>query len=98
MKNLPITKSIDAFSVRTHFGEVMEEAEQKNTRFLVNRRGKPKVVILSVQDYLKNLVKQPDILTRIQVSAKKTGIDKMSDKNINAEIAGYRKQNKAKKK
>ena len=98
MKNSPITKSIDALSVRTHFGEVMEEAEQENTRFLVNRRGKPKVVIMSVQDYMKNLVKQSDILTRVQLSAKKTGIDKMSDKDINAEIAGYRKQNKSKKK
>ena len=98
MKNSPITKSIDALSVRTHFGEVMEEAEQENTRFLVSRRGKPKVVILSVHDYMKNLVKQPDILTRVQLSAKKTGINKMSDKDINAEIAGYRKQIKSKKK
>jgi len=98
MKNVPITKSIDALSARTRFGEVMEEAEQENTRFLVNRRGKPKVVILSVQDYMKNLLKQPDILTRVQLSAKKAGIDKMSDKDINAEIAAYRKYNKSKKK
>ena len=85
------TKLINALSARTHFGEMMEEAEKEKTRFLVSRRGKPKVVILSVEDYLKNVVKQPEILTTIQLSARKTGLDKMSDEEIEAEIASYRR-------
>lgn len=40
-----MTKLIDALSARTRFGELMEEAEKGKTRFLVSRRGKPKVVI-----------------------------------------------------
>lgn len=98
MKNAPITKSIDALSARTHFGEIMEQAEQEDVRFLVSRRGKPKVVILSVNDYLKNVVKQPELLTRVQVSAKETGLEKLTDKQINAEINAYRKQKKRSKK
>jgi len=53
----------------------MEEAEREKTRFLVSRRGKPKVVILSVEDYLKNVVKQPEILATIQLSVQKAGLD-----------------------
>ena len=86
-----MTKLIDALSARTRFGELMEEAEKGKTRFLVSRRGKPKVVILGVRDYLKNVIKQPEILTTIQLSAQKAGLDKMSDKEIESEIADYRR-------
>jgi len=85
------TKLIDAFSARTRFGELIEEAEKGKTRFLVSRRDKPKIVILGVEDYLRNIIKQPEILTTIQLSAKKAGVDKMSDKEIEAEIAAYRR-------
>ena len=32
------TKLVDALSARTHFGEMMDEAEKEKTRFLVSRR------------------------------------------------------------
>jgi len=83
-------KSINALSARSHFGEIMQEAEDDRTRFLVNKRGKPKVVILSVDDYLKNIIKQPNILTEIQMSAKEANLDNMSMKEINQEISAVR--------
>lgn len=91
MINQPITKSINALSARTRFGELMEQAESENLRFLVSRRGKPKIVILGFEDYLKNIIKQPEILTTVQMSAKKAGLDKMTDKEIEAEITACRK-------
>ena len=60
------TKQIDALSARTHFGEVMQKAQQDNVRFLVSRRGKPTVVIMGVDDYLRNVLKEPTILAEIQ--------------------------------
>ncbi len=87
----PATKLVDALSARTHFGKMMEEAEKEKTRFLVSRRGKPKVVILSVENYLKNIVKQPEILATIQISAQQAGLDKITDEEIEAEIASYRR-------
>jgi prevent-host-death family protein len=91
MATEPMTRLIDALSARTRFGELMERAEKKNLRFLVSRRGKPKVVILSVEDYLRNIIKQPEILTKIQLNAKKTGLDAMTDQEIEAEIKAARR-------
>ena len=91
MEAKSVTKLIDAISARTRFGKLMEEAEKGKTRFLVSRRGKLKVVILGVEDYLKNVIKQPEILTTIQLSAKKAGLDKMSGQEIEAEISAYRR-------
>ena len=88
-----MTKLIDAFSARTRFGELMERSEKENVRFLVSRRGKPTVVVLSVKDYLQNIVKESRLLTEIQQESKKAGLDQLSDKEIEAEIAAYRRSN-----
>lgn len=89
-----MTKLIDAFSARTRFGYLMEKTEKENLRFLVSRRGTPKVVILSVEDYLRNIIKQPTLLAEIQISAQESGLDKMTDEEIDAEIKAYRKSKK----
>ncbi len=98
MLNKPITKLIDALSVRTHLGEVMEEAQKENTRFLVSRRGKPTVVILGVEDYLRSIVKKNELLAEIQLGAQRAGLDKITDKEITLEIQAYRRSKKTNKK
>ena len=65
--------------------------EKEKTRFLVSKRGKPKVVILSVEDYLKNIIKEPEILATVQLSAQKAGLDKMTDEEIESEITSHRR-------
>lgn len=89
-----MTKLIDALTARTRFGELMERTTKQNVRFLVSRRGKAKVVILGVEDYLRNIIKQPELLTQIQVSAQKAGLDKMTDEEIDVEIENYRESKK----
>jgi len=90
----PMTKLIDALSARTRFGELMERSEKENVRFLVSWRGKPKVVVLSVKDYLQNIVKESRLLTEIQQESKRAGLDQLSDKEIEAEIAAFRRSKK----
>ncbi|MBF0567842.1 MAG: type II toxin-antitoxin system Phd/YefM family antitoxin [Nitrospirae bacterium] len=89
-----ITKIIDALSFRTHLGEIMEETEKKNIRYLVSRRGKPKMITLSVEDYLRNLAGEDELLVTIQAGAKELGLDQITDEEINAEILSYRKEDK----
>ena len=93
-----MTKLIDALSVRTRLGEVMEQAEKENVRFLVSRRGKPKVVILSVEDYLRNVVKKDQLLAEIQLDAQKAGLDKITEGEIESEIQAHRRGKRKSKK
>ena len=90
----PITKLIDALTARTRFGELMDQVDADQVRFVVSRRGKAKVVILSVRDYLRNVVKQPELLTTIQLSAQEAELDNITDREIDAEIAAHRKSKK----
>jgi prevent-host-death family protein len=86
-----MTQLIDACAARVRFGEVMDKIGKDQTRFLVSRRGKPAVVILGVDDYLKNIIKQPELLTTIQLSAQEAGLNEMTEEEIQAEIEDYRK-------
>ena len=80
-----MTQLIDALSARTRFGELMQRAVQENIRFLVSRRGKPAVVIMSVDDYLKNVLKKPTLLTEIQQKGSAPGFKEKLADEIKAE-------------
>ena len=97
METKPVPLLIDALSARTRFGEIIKQAEENNQRFLVSKRGKPKVVILSIEDYLNNIIKQPELLTKIQISAEKAGLDTMTNEEIEYEIKDYRQSKKKNK-
>jgi prevent-host-death family protein len=46
-------RRIDAHIARTQFGQIMDLAVKNNERFIVDRRGEPAVVIMSVQDFIR---------------------------------------------
>ena len=89
--SLKVTKTISALIARTQLGQILERVKKNQDRFLISKKGEPTAVILSVEDYLKNIVKQPDVLTKLQKQAKKAGTDKLSLEDIDAEIKAFRK-------
>ena len=89
--SLKVTKNISALIARTQLGQILERVKKNQDRFLISKKGEPTAVILSVEDYLRNIVKQPDVLTKLQKQAKKAGTDKLSLEDIDAEIKAFRK-------
>jgi prevent-host-death family protein len=45
---------------RTQFGQIMDLATKNDERFIVDRRGKPAVVIMSVQDFIRTAAPPPN--------------------------------------
>ncbi len=89
--SLKVTKNISALIARTQLGQILERVKKNQDRFLISKKGEATAVILSVEDYLKNIVKQPDVLTKLQKQAKKAGTNKLSLEDIDAEIKAFRK-------
>jgi prevent-host-death family protein len=92
-----MSRRVDAHVARTQFGQLMERAVRNNERFIVDRRGEPAVVILSVQDFLENVQTAPDWLRHAWEGAKARGLDKLTMDEIDAEIAAYRREKRAAK-
>ena len=83
-------RRIDAHIARTQFGQLMDLVVDNNERFIVDRRGEPAVVIMSVQDFIRTAAPPPDWLTKAWAGAKRRGLDVMTPDEINAEIAAHR--------
>lgn len=50
-----MTKVINAFKARQNFGQLLEEARFRGDRFLVERSGKPMVVMVGIEEW-ENIV------------------------------------------
>jgi len=74
----------------------MKRASQRNERFVVDRRGQPSVVIMSITDYIDTVAPTPDWLKRIGAEAKRKGLNKLTMRQIDAEIAAARKERRQK--
>ena len=87
-----MNRRVDAHLARTQFGQIMDRAVANNERFVVERRGEPAVVIMSVQDFIRTASPPPDWLEKAWSGSKRRGIDKLTSHQIDVEISAYRRE------
>jgi len=92
-----MTNVISALTARTQLGQILKRASEKDERFLVDRRGKPSVIIMSIKDYIKNIAPTPPAYQAIREDARNKGTNLMSMREIDREIVAVRKQQAKKK-
>ena len=85
-----VTKVVPALTVRTHLGQILNDVNYQQDRFLISRRGKAQAVIISVEVYLRSIIKRPDALAELQKEVKKKGLDRLTMDEIDAEITAHR--------
>ena len=88
----PVHKVVSALAARTQFGQIMRWARVEQTRFVVDRRGEPQVVIMGIKDFLKTIAPEKKVLAAIRAAARKTGKNKLSMGQIDREIRSYRRE------
>ena len=87
-----MNRRVDAHIARTQFGQIMDRAVEHNERFVVDRRGEPAVVIMSVQDFIRTIAPPPKWLEKAWSGATRRGLDKLTLADINTEIRAYRRE------
>ena len=85
-------KVISALAARTQLGQLMRRARLEQTRFVVDRRGEPQIVIMGIKDFLTTIAPEKKILAAIRADARRKGKDKLSLREINREIRAYRRE------
>ena len=76
-----MNRRVDAHLARTQFGQIMDRAVENNER-----------LIMSVQDFVRTTSPPPDWLEKAWSGAKTRGLDKLSTRDIDAEITAYRRE------
>jgi prevent-host-death family protein len=94
-----ISNTISAVAARTQLGQILRRAGEKDERFLVDRRGEPAVIIMSVKDYIRNIAPTPAAYRAARQEAKRKGAVSLGMREIDREIAALRRaQAKGKRK
>ena len=86
-----VLKVVPALTARTQLGQILRRVRQNDERFIVDRRGVPQAVIMSVEEYLRNFAKPIPVLEDIWQESKTKGLGRMSLRAINQEIRRYRR-------
>jgi prevent-host-death family protein len=95
-KSLPLSNVVPALVARTQFGRILQQVERERRSFVVEKRGSPKAIILSVADYIKLAAPEPEILRVVGEESKRKGTDRLSMRQIDSVIREARKETRAK--
>lgn len=85
-----MTNIVSALTARTQLGQIIKRATEKNERFVVDRRGLPSVVIMSMRDYVDTVAPAPKELKAMQSTARRTGISRLTPSQISRIIDSAR--------
>ena len=88
---------IPALRARANFGKLLSHVEDEGRSLVIEKRGTPRAVLLSLRDYVKLAAPEPEVLKIIGEESKKKGTDKFSSRQIDAAIKAARAQRKKKR-
>jgi prevent-host-death family protein len=85
---------VSALSARANFGRLLDRVADERGSLVIEKRGTPKAVLLSIRDYVKLAAPEPEVLRIIDEESKRNGTNKMTQRQIDQEIKAYRAQKK----
>jgi prevent-host-death family protein len=85
---------VSALSARANFGKLLDRVADERGSLVIEKRGTPKAVLLSIHDYVKLAAPEPEVLRIIGEESKRNGTHKMTQRQIDQQIRAYRAQKK----
>jgi PHD/YefM family antitoxin component YafN of YafNO toxin-antitoxin module len=73
---------VSALRARTQFGSLLRLIEQERGSLVIEKRGTPRAVLLSIQNYIRLAAPEPEVLRIIGEESKRKGTDKLTAKQI----------------
>jgi prevent-host-death family protein len=85
---------VSALRARANFGKLLDRVADERGSLVIEKRGTPKAVLLSIRDYVKLAAPEPEVLRILGEESKRNGTHKMTQRQIDQEIKAYRAQKK----
>lgn len=82
---------VTALDARTNFGKLLRRVEDEGRSLVIEKRGSPRAVLLSIRDYVRLAVPGPEVLLIIGQESKQKGTNRLGAKRINQIVKAARK-------
>lgn len=77
---------VSALNARANFGKLLRRVEDERRSLVIEKRGTPKAVLLSIRDYVRLAAPEPEVLRVIGEESRRKGTDKLTSRQIDQEI------------
>lgn len=84
---------VTALDARTNFGKLLRRVEDEGQSLVIEKRGSPRAVLLSIREYVRLAAPEPEILRIIGEESERKGTSKLSSKEIDRIIKLARSTN-----
>jgi prevent-host-death family protein len=83
---------VSALSARSNFGKLLRRVDDERRSLVIEKRGTPKAVLLSIRDYVKLAAPEPEVLRVIGEESERNGTSKVTSRQIDKIIKAARSQ------
>jgi prevent-host-death family protein len=83
---------VSALRARTNFGKLLRHIEDEQRSVVIEKRGTPKAVLLSVRDYVRLASPEPEVLRVLGQESRRQGTDRLTSRQIDQAIRAARAQ------
>src|SRR5882672_444716 len=83
---------VSALSARNGFGKLLRRVEDEHRSLVIEKRGTPKAVLLSIRDYVRLAAPEPEVLKVIGEESQRKRTDKLTSRQIDRVIQAARAQ------
>lgn len=88
---------VSALRVRTHFGSWLRRLEEQRGSLVIEKRGTPRAVLLSIRDYVRLAAPEPEVLQAIGRESRDKGTDRLTSEEIERTIQRARRETRGRK-
>jgi prevent-host-death family protein len=85
---------ISALRARANFGKLLNRVEDERRSLIIEKRGTPRAVLLSIRDYVKLAAPEPEVLRVLGEESVKNGTNTLTSRQIDQIIKATRAQKK----
>jgi prevent-host-death family protein len=82
---------VTALDARANFGKLLRRVEDEGRSLVIEKRGSPRAVLLSIKDYVRLAVPEPEVLRIIGKESKQKGTNKLSSRQIDRIVRASRR-------
>jgi len=85
---------VSALHARSNFGKLLRRVSEERKSLVIEKRGTPQAVLLSIRDYVRLAAPEPEVLRLIGRESVRKATDKLTSRQIDREIAAARRAKK----
>ncbi len=77
---------VSALRARANFGKLLRRVEDERRSLVIEKRGTPKAVLLSIRDYVRLAAPEPEVLRVIGEESERNGTSRLTSRQIDRVI------------